>query len=176
MELSRILPCLAVTILAALIGCGGQDSYLDLAWEDFDQNPDGGWRPLADSGDYEGAARMIESYLDHHLDLAPAQRGYSRFHAGQLWALHGDTERALGLIDQAMVEDLPPDFPQSFNALVEGTRCFLRGDMTGARTARDEAAAVHDPGPRDLDFLGALELLADSEGLTYREVYARAIE
>lgn len=176
MKRSRTLLSLAVTIALALAGCGGQGSYLDLAWEDFDQNPTSGWRPLADSGDYEGAARMIETYLGHRQDLLPAQIGYSRFHAGQLWALHGDTEHALGLFDEATVADMPPEFPRSFNALVMGTRSFLRGDIGAVVAARDEVAAMPDLRPRDRDFLVALELLAENEGLTYMEVYEKAVK
>lgn len=176
MNPSRILLCLAVTILLALTGCGGQDAYLDLAWEDFDQNPERGWRPLAEKGDYPGAALMIESYLDHRDDLLAAQRGYSHFHAGQLWALNGEYDRALEHIDQATVTDMPAEFPRSFNALARGTAAFLRGDMVAVRAARDQAAALPEMTERDRMFLGALELLADSEGLSYLEVYELAVE
>lgn len=166
-----------VLVLTAVMGCGGrEDAFLDLAWEDFDQNPTSGWRPLAERGDYAEAARMIEEYLVHHDDLLPAQRGYSRFHAGQLWAMHGDTGKALGFIDRATVADMPSEFPQSFNALVAGTRSFLRDDWVAVRAARDEVAAMPDLTPRDREFLGALELLASSEGLSYQEVYAAAME
>jgi hypothetical protein len=119
---------------------------------------------------------MIEDYLDHRDDLNPAQRGYSTFHAGQLWALHGETERALGLLDRATIEDYPAEFPRAFNPLVVGTRAFLRNDVETLRAARDEVAALGDRTPRDDQFLEALEMLIQSEGLTYREVYDRVVE
>jgi hypothetical protein len=166
-----------VLVLATVMGCSGSEkAYLDLTWEDFDQSPTSGWRPLAERGDFAEAARMIEEYLEHHDDLQPAQLGYSRFHAGQLWAMQGDTESALGFIDRATVADMPPEFPQSFNSLVLGTRSFLRDDMATVRTARDEVAAMPDLTSRDREFLEALDLLANSEGLTYQELYALAIE
>jgi hypothetical protein len=173
----RRLPVAALLLIAAA-GCRGEapDAYLQLSWEEFDQTPTSGWRPLAAGGDYAGAARMIEAYLERHDDLPAPQRGYSLFHAGQLWALHGDTERALAHIDRATVPDMPPEFPRSFNALVAGTRGFLRGDTATVRAARDRVAALPDRTARDDEFLEALELLARSEGLTYREVYAAAIE
>jgi hypothetical protein len=168
---------LVVLVLATVLGCGGRDeAFLDLAWEDFDQDPTGGWRTTADNGDYPGAARMIETYLAHRDDLLPAQIGYSRFHAGQLWALHGETDRALTLFDQATVTDMPPEFPQSFNALVLGTRSFLRGDMVAVRGAHDEVAAMPGLTMRDSMFLEALEVLSNSEGMTYLEVYEAAVE
>jgi tetratricopeptide (TPR) repeat protein len=160
------------------MGCqtGGEKDFLRLSWEDFDQNPASGWRPLAEDGDYAGAARMIEDYLANRKDLLDAQRGYSRFHAGQLWALAGKTEQALELLDQATVTDMPPEFPQSFNALVSGTRGFLRGDMETVRESRDRVAAMPGLTARDSMFLEALELLSRSEGLTYLEVYAEAVK
>ncbi len=169
---------LATILLATVMGCGGtsDESYLDLSWNDFDQSPTSGWRPLADNEDYPGAARMIENYLDHRHDILPAQRGYSIFHAGQLWALHGETEKALVLFDAATVADMPPDFPQSFNALVIGTRSFLRADMASVRAARDEVAAMQGLTSRDSMFHDALDLLTRSEGLTYLEVFNIAVE
>jgi hypothetical protein len=169
--------CLVALVLATVMGCSGSEkAFLSLTWEDFDQSPTSGWRPLAESGDFAEAARMIETYLDHHHDLQPAQLGYSRFHAGQLWAMHGDTDRALGFIDQATVVDMPPEFPQSFNSLVLGTQSLQRDDIATVRTARDEVAAMPDLTSRDREFLEALDLLANSEGLTYQELYALAIE
>ena len=169
---------LAAIVIAVGLGCGtdGENTFLRLSWEDFDQNPSSGWRPLAERKDYAGAARMIETYLDHRDDLLLAQQGYSRFHAGQLWAIHGETEKALVHFDLATVTDMPPEFPQSFNALVTGTRSFLRNDMVAVRAARDQVAAMPGLTPRDSMFLEALDLLSRSEGLTYQEVYALAIE
>lgn len=165
---------LVVIALASLVsGCGTTPdaAYLDLTWQEFDQNPSGGWRPLADAGDYAGAASMIENYLNHREDLLDAQRGYSTFHAGQLWALHGETDRALGLLDRATVANMPEEFPRAFNPLVAGTRAFLRDDTVALRAARDEAAALSNRTEREEQFLGALETLLENEGLTYREVF-----
>ncbi len=168
----------AAILLAAVMGCGanGKEPYLRLSWDDFDQSPTSGWRPLAGRQEYAAAARMIENYLDHRKDLLPAQRGYSRFHAGQLWALHGETEKALVLFDRATVTDMPPEFPQSFIALVVGTRSFLRTDMANVRAARNKVAAMPGLTTRDSIFLDALDLLTRSEGLTYLEVYTVAVE
>lgn len=178
LRLSYRAACLAAIVFAAGLGCGtgGEDAFLRLSWEDFDQNPSSGWRPLAEQKDYAGAAHMIETYLSQRDDLLPAQRGYSRFHAGQLWAIHGETDKALILFDKATVTDMPPEFPRSFNALVAGTRSFLRKDMATVRAARDEVAAMPGLTSRDSMFLEALELLSHSEGLTYHEVYALAME
>lgn len=168
---------LIALVSVTLLGCSsGNEAFLSLAWEDFDQNPASGWRPLAESGDYPEAARMIEIYLNHRDDLLPAQLGYSRFHAGQLWAMHGETDRALALFDQATVSDMPSEFPRSFNSLVIGTRSFLRGNMPAVVAARDKVAAMPGLTSRDSMFLEALELLSNSEGLTYLEVYAAATE
>jgi hypothetical protein len=179
MNLARVVTMMAVPVGVVLVlaGCGGgQKAFLDLSREDFDQSPTTGWRPLAERGDFAGAARMIETYLDQRDDILPAERGYSTFHAGQLLALSGDTERALAHLDQAIVDDMPPEFPRSFNALVVGTRSFLRQDMAAVRAARDEVAAMPSLTARDRIFLEALDLLADSEGLTYREIYNKAVE
>jgi hypothetical protein len=178
MRLTRRTAWLTAILFLAVIGCraGEDEAFLDLSWEAFDQSPTSGWRPLAGRGDYAGAARMIEAYLDHRHDILPAQRGYSRFHAGQLRALHGETDEALLHFDRATVTDMPPEFPQSFNVLVVGTRSFLRDDMAAVRAARDEVAAMTGLTARDSMFLDALDLLTRCEGLTYREVYDVAVE
>jgi len=169
---------LAMILLVTVVGCSAStdDPFRRLSWQDFDQNPTSGWRPLAESGDYAGAARMIEAYLSQRDDILPAQRGYSRFHGGQLWAMHGEIKKALVLLDQATVADMPREFPQSFNPLVIGTRSFLRHEMAAVQTARDEVAAMPGLTSRDSMFLEALDLLARSEGLTYLEVYEAAVK
>ncbi len=168
----RVLVLLTV---CACLGCSGEPGYLELSWEEFDQDPQRGWRPVAERGEYADAALMIEAYLERHDDLPPGQIGFSRFHAGQLWALEGDTAAALAHMDRAEVTDAPPDFPQTFNSLVSGTRSFLRGDMSSVCAARDNAAAMPDPTDRDRVFVEALRLIAECEGLSYREVYERAL-
>ena len=170
---------LAVIAMASLFfGCGTTPdaAYLNLTWEEFDQDPSGGWRPLADAGDYAGAASMIENYLNHREDLLDAQRGYSTFHAGQLWALHGETDRALGLLDRAAVANMPEEFPRAFNPLVAGTRAFLSKDTDTLRAARDEAAALSNRTEREEQFLGALETLLENEGRAQRIVVRAAFD
>jgi tetratricopeptide (TPR) repeat protein len=166
---------IVVPVLIFLItGCGGEPDYLQLAWQEFDQNPDRGWRPVAQAGDYAGAAAMIENYLAHHTDLPDAQRGYSTLHAGQLLALDGEVERAMVYYERAAVVDMPPDFPPTFNSLVTGELSFLRGDMAGLRAALDQAVAMPGLTRRDSLFIQALEVLAASEGKTFRQVFDEA--
>jgi tetratricopeptide (TPR) repeat protein len=163
-------------LVGLVVGCSSEADYLELTWMEFDQDPDGGWRPLAHAGDYAGAAKMIEIYLAHHRDLPDAQRGYSTLHAGQLLALNGETDRAIAFFEKAVVAGMPPEFPQTFNALVAGELSFLQGDMAGVRAARDEAAAMPGLTMRDSMFIESLGVLLESEGKTYRQVFDEAVE
>ena len=72
--------------------------------------------------------------------------------------------------------DLPPEFPRTFNALVASELSFLRGDMAGVRAARDRAAAMPGLTDRDSLFIHGMEILLESEGKTYRQVFDEAVE
>jgi hypothetical protein len=164
----------AVVLVLAGTSCESdspQKNLLHLTYLQFDQNPDSGWRPVAEREDFMGAARMIELYLEGKEGLEEAEIAYLHFHAGQLWALHGEYEKAINHIDRAHVAAMPAGFPQSFNALVAGTRAFLVGNMEAVRSARDDVKAMSALTMRDSTFLGALEHLSTQEGRTYYEVF-----
>ena len=124
----RLFLTVAFLLVGLVVGCSSEADYLELTWMEFDQDPDGGWRPLAHAGDYAGAAKMIEIYLAHHPDLPDAPRGYSTLHAGQLLALNGETDRAIAFFESfsatlKLIMNLP--FPEQLEELAG--RCALGG-------------------------------------------------
>ncbi len=174
-------PAAALSLLIGvglLTGCEdpSEPAFLQLSWEDFDQNPEQGWRPIAAEGAFGEAAAMIERYLEHHPDLPPGPMAYSRFHAGQLRAMNGETAVALEHMDAVDIESIPPEYPPTLPLLVDGTRHFLRGNAAEVERCLEAARAVAPRSEMDREFVGALDLLSRSSGLTYAEVYARAMD
>ena len=164
------LGCLFTAI--AVLGCQSdidKTEILKLTYMEMDQSPDTGFRPIADRGDYESAASIIDTYLEGKDGLTALQKGYLHLHASQLWAFHGDDTKSIAHIEQAFVRPLPADFHQTYNIYIEGTRAFMLGDIEAVRKARDQAKAMNNLSYRDSTFLDSLEELSKLEGMTYRE-------
>jgi len=144
---------IALTLALAgglLVGCATSGSFnraaaLSLPYDQFDQTFGSGWRPLFDQRDYGTAAGLIEDYLRGHHDLSPGQQKFLHLHAAMLFALEGETARAVQHLDQATTSSSLPELWPNWNDYVTATRAFLVHDRTGLEAARDRCAASHSP-------------------------------
>ncbi|HEV2394289.1 MAG TPA: hypothetical protein VG146_18210 [Verrucomicrobiae bacterium] len=118
---------------------------LSLPYAQFDQSFGLGWRWLFDQRDYRRAASLIEDYLRGHRELGPGQQKFLHLHAGMLFALDGQTARAVRHLDKATTSSSLPELWPDWNDYVTATRAFLVHDRTGLEAARDRCAASHSP-------------------------------
>ncbi|MEA3060618.1 MAG: hypothetical protein QOJ94_399 [Sphingomonadales bacterium] len=104
----------------------------------FDQDLEGGWRPLAARARCRGAAAdLIAAYRRAH----PAAGPILRWHEGQLRALHGQTGRAIALFERSR----EPSDANGWNDYVDATIAFLRHDREALSAARARLAARPKP-------------------------------
>jgi hypothetical protein len=113
---------------------------LGLGYDAFDQSPGQGWRKLAEAGNFVGAARLVDSYLERQAGLPGWQRINLQFHAGQLYAFAGDNETALSRFRASMNPLEAADAPIRWNAYVRATIAFLERDRLQLVKMRDEIA------------------------------------
>lgn len=118
------------------------EAMLALDFEAFDQDMDGGWRTVAAEGRFEDAARLIDAYLDRHsAGLTAHQRVVLNFHAGQMYAMADDRERAVERFEASIDPDAAM---RSWNPYVEATIAFLERDREALLAARAAMAATPD--------------------------------
>lgn len=106
--LTSIRPTLVLIIaLAFVMGSNrempGAESFLELNFQRFDQNMDGGWRISAKTKKYAEAAKMIEVYLAKRRDVTLENRRMLHFHAGQTWAMTKQGKNAIAQRDSGKV-------------------------------------------------------------------------
>lgn len=119
-----------------------REALLKLDYRQFDQDPRGGWRPLASKGCDREAADLIRDWRLQNKD-----RRYILFwHEGQNRAFDGDYEAALSLFEQSR---RPAEDRIGWNFYVDGSVAFLRGDMAKLQAARASLAQM--PKPLDWD-------------------------
>jgi len=106
----------------------------------FDQDMEGGWRPLADRGCTQEAADLLAAYA-----ALPKATGNTTliWHEGQLRAELGQTAQAIALMQRTYKpKDTDPGY---WNAYVDGTIAFLRRDRSGLEKARAALVAIPTP-------------------------------
>ena len=124
-----------------------REVLLALNQQAFDQDVEGGWRPLADAGCLLEAADLI-----HDWRLAHASDDHVlTWHEGQMRAMAGQTDRAATLLANSRKPD--GDDRIGWNQYVDGTVAFLRGDRAGLERARATLAAL--PRPAEFALTGA---------------------
>ncbi|MCO4092878.1 MAG: hypothetical protein HEQ34_13140 [Sphingorhabdus sp.] len=114
---------------------------LDLPFEQFDQDMNGGWRSLKIKGCSEAAAEALSRYRNNHVPLTDSQRSVLLWHEGQIFAFMGRYERAMPLL----LAGIPVDDTTGFMDYALGTVAFLRRDKRALRTARSNLAALPKP-------------------------------
>lgn len=114
----------------------------------FDQDLQGGWRPLAEKPECAAvAADLLADYRKARWsDLTPSELHTNYWHEGQLRAGLGQTQAATRL----MMAGVNPDMSRSgFSDYALGTIAFLHQDRAGLIAARERLAAL--PKPPDFD-------------------------
>jgi hypothetical protein len=112
------------------------EAYLSLPYKEFDATPGSGFRRFRDQPRHPSqAAELVAAYLARHPDLPADQRTNLEFHAAQLFAMGGMTERAITYIDRAR------RFPRADKNGMDATKAFLLLDREGLLAARRRMAA-----------------------------------
>lgn len=150
-----------------------EKEYLELNFEQFDQNMDGGWRLHAKSGRYDQAAKLIEAYLDGRGDVTPGNKQMLHFHAGQMWAMGDQAEKAIGHFKKS-TKSSKNDF-MHWNDYVEGTIAFLEKDIDKLRSARDRVSKAEVPVSFNKNLV-VLDMLLKAPKTSYREIFEALIK
>jgi hypothetical protein len=149
-----------------------RSAMLALGMDAFDQDHQGGWRPLSERPGCTGtAADLIRDYRAFMLDRIPILY----WHEGQLRADLGQNEEAARLMDQTRRASGDARAPW-WNPYVDGTIAFLRGERGALVAARARLAAVPRPPdtPADHDWppnLRVVDGLIRCFGRSYHEAY-----
>ncbi len=150
-----------------------RENLLELNFEQFDQDMEGGWRVFADNKKYGEAARMIEAYLECRSDLTPANKRILHFHAGQMWAMGERKTLAIEHFEKS-TQPRDNDFMR-WNAYVEGTIAFLKQDMAKLRASREQVSQAGLPASSNKNLV-VLDMLLASPSSSYRKIFEDLIE
>jgi hypothetical protein len=123
------------------------EKNLGLEFSDFDQNPELGWRPYYTHGCYASAGILIEKYMAEHPAKA-SDYHILPFHAGQMFALSGNYEKAISLMERAH-SDTSSDLVD-WNAFVNANVAFLLRDLKLLKEMR-ERINLQPPMPESPD-------------------------
>ena len=122
-----------------LIDCGVDSSalaeLLALDQQAFDQDFDGGWRPVADQeGCQQAAADLIRIWRTQSANVESP--GMLYWHEGQMHAWTGDRERAVNVFRKARSSSA------EWNLYVDATIAFLQRDRAALESARNDLAEL----------------------------------
>ncbi|KTE77661.1 hypothetical protein [Sphingopyxis sp. A083] len=112
----------------------------------FDQDMNGGWRPLAANECYFEAAELIQKWRESH----GAKDSTLYWHEGQMRASAGQYSQAVSLFE-ASRHPADQDRKWGWNLYVDGSIAFLKGDINALRSARDKLSVL--PAPPELEDL-----------------------
>ncbi len=119
------------------------DAMLALDLNAFDQDINGGWRPLSTRGCYAEAAELIREWRYEKR----SHDSILYWHEGQMRAFADQPDQAIALFELTYKPaDLDADF--GWNHYVDGTLAFLRRDRERLHLAMARLAEV--PAPSDL--------------------------
>ena len=123
--------------------------YLKLDYKGFDQTlPNGGWRGLDNKGCSLEATKLVEIYHLHHLGaLEDWQNRILYWHAGQVYAMLGQSELALARFKKSYNPNEKPDGSINWNGYVDGSIAFLEHDLNKLLKARDKLRVASDGQP-----------------------------
>ncbi len=167
-------PLLVIMSIMLGIAVNGQeleqsqkDSLMALDFEAFDQDMDGGWRYYRDQGQFALAASLIESYLEKHQEIEGQPREVMSWHAGQMYAMDGQNEKAIPLLEASRKED---DF-MMWNQYLDATVAFLKKDrMSFDKNLKAMSAIQNNPNLR------LLQILEANFDLSYREALEQGMK
>lgn len=121
-----------------------RQSLLALSPMAFDQDLQGGWRPLAQRSEcVEIAADLLAQYRQVQWDnLTPGDLHSNFWHEGQLRAELGQKDRAIRLLLAGVNPNISTD---GFENYALGTVAFLNNDSEGLQSARTRLRATPQP-------------------------------
>jgi hypothetical protein len=153
----------SVTLLAPeaterLEACGvSPDQFgalMTLEQDAFDQDFEGGWRPVgALDGCERAAADLLIAYMDQSPHFDPDRPGLVPWHAGQMLAMADETELAIGYFEASRGGS--PEWA----LYVDASLAFLRRDRAAADAARAELATYR---PSEALIAARRQFLADN--------------
>ncbi len=115
-------------------------------YKSFDQSPpNGGWRALKDKGRDLEIANLLDSYAKCRKGLTSDQKGTIIFHAGQIHANIGESEKALERFAESYNDELNSKY--HWNLFVDGTMAFVKRDAAKLKAARDKVEALEKDHP-----------------------------
>ena len=118
-----------------------RDAMLALGQTEFDQDMDGGWRPLASREGCEiAAAELIREWRHEKRNHA----SILYWHEGQMRAIGGQTRQAIALFELTF-GPTHEDAGFGWNHYVDGTIAFLEGDRERLGAAMDRLKAIPEP-------------------------------
>ncbi|KLJ02523.1 hypothetical protein [Luteimonas sp. FCS-9] len=118
-----------------------RDAMLALSIDAFDQDIDGGWRPLGEGrGCHLAAADLIAEYRRVH---RPEGRNLLDWHEAQLRAKAGQTTEAIALMRRS-IREVDGELT-GWNAYVAGSIAFLERDRAALQAARETLSTVAPP-------------------------------
>ena len=119
-----------------------QSPLLSLSFAEFDQTPERGWRSLVSHNsspeEYCRAAHLIDSYITHNKSLTDSELAITCFHAGQLSACAGDSDKALNYFNKSYTYSLAAKTGQAWLLYVRATIAFLKKDEQELEQCSDE--------------------------------------
>lgn len=155
--------------------------YMALAFQEFDQTMDAGWREVANrDGCAVAAADLIQRYRESKPDLSEGQLNIMRWHEGQMRAEAGQNEQAVALFKQTYTEF----DTMGWNYYVNATIAFIEQDAEALQHAHDQLVALPKPSefkpldadgkPMQIDWppnLKVVEQLMSCFGRSYADAY-----
>ena len=118
-------------------------AMLDLGIRGFDQDMNGGWRALARRPECrEEAADLIKTYRE----FLQSRMRTLNWHEAQLRAELGQAEQAIALMERSRHQPIEHGQDQGdWNAYVDATIAFMRGDRPALLAARERLARFPVP-------------------------------
>lgn len=117
------------------------EAMLALTRDEFDQDLDGGWRPLGQiEGCEEAAAELIREWRHAKRD----HTSILYWHEGQMRAYAGQTDQAIALFELTR-SSMDDDAIFGWNHYVDGTIAFLRGNREGLSRSMERLDAIPEP-------------------------------
>lgn len=100
------------------------DSLMALDFQAFDQDMQGGWRFYGNKMQFGLAASLIKTYLELHPEVEKNQEAVMRWHAGQMYAMDGQNELAIPMMEASRKENNI----MMWNEYLDATVAFLKKD------------------------------------------------
>lgn len=104
-----------------------REVMLNLSFKQFDQQQDGGWRPLYAKQCYVQAAALLQAYMKRHPDTV-RQQYMLPFHTGQMFALAGHYGQAIDYMRKGYTDWKSETI--DWNAFVDANIAFLEHDRS----------------------------------------------